>query len=78
MTPAQHLQAALDALGVRVQELLADTSLSLTQKDPLMLRYVQQKKVIQQALDDVMYLESKEVAISQQCGMHRYRTEEDQ
>jgi len=71
--PLEHLQAALAFYDARIEALLLDMSLSMTQKDDAMLPLLQQKKVVQQCLKDLQYLIDNPPAKGGPCGISRYR-----
>lgn len=75
MTTIEHLEATLLDLSKEVEEILAQTSLSLTQKDPMILLCTQKKRVLTQALQDIAYLEENHPQEQAGCGMNRFREE---
>jgi hypothetical protein len=67
-----HLHEAIKSLEKEVEAILLDTSLSLTQKDPLILLCAQKKRVLLQALEDISYLEANPPEEKMGCEMHRH------
>ncbi len=75
MKPIHHIENALKDLDNEVEAVLMNISLSLTQKDNVMLPILQQKRVLQQALEDLQYLEAHPPTPNQPCGISKYRTD---
>ena len=73
MTSIKHIEAAIAELDEIVQGILTQISLSLTQKDDLMLPLMQEKKVLAQTLEDLKYLEANPPAKGGACGISKYR-----
>ncbi len=75
MKPIHHIENALKDLDKEVEAVLMNLSLSLTQKDNVMLPILQQKKVLKQTLEDLKYLEEHPPTPNQPCGISKYRKE---
>ncbi len=73
MKSIQHIKNALADLDAEVHAVLSDMKLNLTQKDNAMLPLLRQKRVLQQALEDLQYLEAHPPAPNQACGISKYR-----
>jgi hypothetical protein len=73
MKSIKHIEAALKEVDEEVQALLTDMSISLTEKDNRMLPLVREKKVLQQTLEDLIYLKENPPAPNQPCGISKYR-----
>lgn len=58
MKSITYIEAALKELDNDVQALLMNMSISLTEKDDLMLPLLQQKRVLDQTLEDLKYLQA--------------------
>ncbi|RUM64369.1 MAG: hypothetical protein DSZ03_04305 [Sulfurimonas sp.] len=75
MKPIHHIENALKDLDTEVEIILMNIALSLTQKDAKMLPILQQKKVLEQTLEDLKYLEAHPPAPNQPCGISKYRND---
>ncbi|MEA2111222.1 MAG: hypothetical protein U9P71_04145 [Campylobacterota bacterium] len=75
MKPIQHIKNALKDLDKEVESTLLNISLSLTEKDNVMLPLLQQQKVLKQTLEDLEYLEANPPAPNQACGISKYRND---
>lgn len=73
MNTLKHIEAALKEIDDEVNAILLDTTMSLTDKDDKMLPLVQQKRVLQQTLEDLIYLRDNPPSKQGGCGMSRYR-----
>ena len=73
MKPIEHINNAITDLDKAVEELLLDWSINLTEKDNIMLPLLQQKKVLKQTLEDLIYLEEHPPTPNQACGISKYR-----
>lgn len=73
MKSIEHIQNALKDLDDEVQTILMDWSINLTEKDNLMLPLLQQKRVLTQTLEDLVYLKDHPPAPNQACGISKYR-----
>ena len=69
----KHIENALKDLDDKVQEILLDWSIPLNEKDNLMLPILQQKKVLSQTLEDLIYLKEHPPTPNQPCGISKYR-----
>lgn len=68
-----HLQQALSDLDREVERILGDMSLSLNQKDNLMLALLLQKRILKEALEALEDLKRNPPKPNQPCGISRYR-----
>ena len=73
MKPIEHIKNALRDLDQEVEKIISDWSINLTEKDNLMLPLLQQKRVLQQTLEDLTYLEEHPPTPNQPCGISKYR-----
>ncbi len=73
MKSIEHINNALKDLDTEVEKILTDWSINLTDKDNLMLPILQQKKVLQQTLEDLTYLKENPPTPNQACGISKYR-----
>ncbi|MDY0233588.1 MAG: hypothetical protein RBS11_06065 [Sulfurimonas sp.] len=73
MNSIKHIQNALDELDAEVQKILIDWSIPLNEKDNLMLPILQQKRVLTQTLEDLIYLKEHPPKPNQACGISKYR-----
>lgn len=76
MKAITHIQAALAELDEEVQTIIMNPKFSLNEKDNLMLPLLQQKRVLQQALEDLTWLKEHPPAPQSGCGMSRYREDD--
>jgi len=75
MKPIEHIKNAILDLDGEVQTILMNIKLILTEKDNLMLPILRQKKVLQQTLEDLEYLEANPPTPNQPCGISKYRND---
>lgn len=75
MKSITHIENALKDLDEEVQTILLDWSIPLNEKDNLMLPILQQKRVLTQTLEDLMYLKEHPPTPNQPCGISKYREE---
>ncbi len=75
MKPIEHIKNAILDLDGEVHTVLMNIKLNLTEKDNLMLPLLQQKKVLQQTLEDLEYLEANPPTPNQPCGISKYRND---
>ncbi len=68
-----HIKNALQELDDEVQKILLDWDIPLNEKDNLMLPILQQKKVLDQTLADLIYLKEHPPTPNQACGISKYR-----
>jgi len=73
MNSIKHIQNAITELDEEVQKLLLDWSVPLNEKDNIMLPILQQKKVLTQTLEDLIYLKENPPSPNQACGISKYR-----
>ena len=77
MKSITFIEDALKSLDDEVQALLLNMSISLTQKDDLMLPLLQQKRVLDQTLEDLKYLEANPPAKGGPCKSGMVREEQE-
>jgi len=75
MKAITHVQNALNDLEKEVEAILMNQSISLTEKDNLMLPLVRQKKVLKQTLEDLIYLKEHPPTPNQPCGISQFRND---
>lgn len=75
MKSIEHINNALADLDKEVETILMDWSINLTEKDNLMLPLLQQKRVLQQTLEDLIYLKENPPTPNQPCGISKHREE---
>ena len=73
MNSIKHIKIALAELDEEVEKLLLDWSIPLNEKDNIMLPILQQKKVLIQTLEDLIYLKEHPPTPNQPCGISKYR-----
>ncbi len=73
MNSIKYIKDALCDLDTQVQEILLNISLPLNEKDNLMLPILQQKRVLDQTLEDLTYLKNNPPKPNQPCGISKYR-----
>jgi len=69
----KHIQNAINELDKEMEKIVMDFSLSLKDKDNLMLPIVLEKKILTQAIEDLEYLKANPPAKDQPCGISKYR-----
>ena len=73
MDSITHIQKALKELDDEVQAILLNWDIPLNEKDNLMLPILQQKRVLDQTLEDLIYLRDNPPKKNQACGISKYR-----
>jgi len=73
MNSITHIQNALKELDDEVQKILLNWDIPLNEKDNLMLPILQQKRVLDQTLEDLTYLKNNPPKENQACGISKYR-----
>jgi len=73
MNSITHIQKALKELDDEVQAILLNWDIPLNEKDNLMLPILQQKRVLDQTLEDLIYLRDNPPKKNQACGISKYR-----
>ncbi|PHS56732.1 MAG: hypothetical protein COB17_08485 [Sulfurimonas sp.] len=73
MNSIKHIKNALKDLDDEVQALLLNWDIPLNEKDNIMLPLLQQKRVLDQTLEDLTYLKSNPPKKNQPCGISKYR-----
>ncbi len=69
----QHIQNALSDLDKEMESIVMNMTLSLQEKDNLMLPILLEKKVLKQTLEDLEYLKANPPSPNQPCGISKYR-----
>lgn len=77
MKSITFIEDALKSLDDEVQALLLNMSISLTEKDDLMLPLLQQKRVLTQTLEDLNYLKANPPAKGGPCKSGMTRQEQE-
>jgi ABC-type antimicrobial peptide transport system ATPase subunit len=70
-----HVKKALDDLDKEMEQIVMNLTLSLQEKDNLMLPLVLEKKVLKQTIEDLEYLKANPPAPNQPCGISKYRND---
>ena len=73
MNSIKHIQNAIKDLNKEVEDVLMNMALPLNEKDNLMLPMLQQKRVLAQTLEDLIYLKNNPPKPNQACGISKYR-----
>lgn len=73
MNSITHIKNALQELDDEVQKILLNWDIPLNEKDNLMLPILQQKKVLEQTLEDLTYLKDNPPSPNQACGISKHR-----
>ncbi|MDF1878186.1 hypothetical protein JHD46_00880 [Sulfurimonas sp. SAG-AH-194-C20] len=73
MNSIQHIKNALKELDDEVQTILLNWDIPLNEKDNLMLPILQQKRVLDQTLEDLTYLKDNPPSPNQPCGISKHR-----
>ncbi len=71
----QHIKNALSDLDKEMEKIVMNLTLSLKEKDNLMLPILLEKKVLKQTLEDLEYLKANPPAPDQPCGISKYRND---
>ena len=77
MKSIAFIEDALKSLDEEVQTVLLNVSISLTDKDDLMLPLLQQKRVLDQTLEDLQYLQANPPAKGGACKTGMVRQEQE-
>jgi len=73
MNSIKHIENALKDLDLQVQALLLNWNIPLNEKDNIMWPFLQQKRVLDQTLEDLTYLKNNPPKKNQACGISKYR-----
>ena len=73
MKSIQHIKNALSELDTEVEKILLNWDLALNEKDNLMLPILREKKVLEQTLEDLKYLQENPPQPNQPCGISKFR-----
>ena len=71
----KHIKNALSDLDEEMEKIVMNLTLSLQEKDNLMLPILLQKKVLKQTLEDLEYLRDNPPPPNQPCGISKYRND---
>jgi len=71
----QHIQNALKDLDTEMETIVMNFSLSLKDKDNLMLPLVLEKKILSQTLHDLQYLQNNPPKKDLPCKISSYRND---
>ena len=71
----RHIQNALGDLDKEMEGIVMNLTLSLQEKDNLMLPILLEKKVLKQTLEDLEYLQANPPSPNQPCGISKYRND---
>jgi len=70
-----HVKNALSDLDGEMEKIVMNLTLSLQEKDNLMLPILLQKKVLKQTLEDLEYLRDNPPPPNRPCGISKYRND---
>ncbi len=73
MKSLDYIEKALKELDKEVEKVVMDFSLSLKEKDNIMLPLLLEKKILKQTKEDLEYLRDNPPAKDQPCGISKYR-----
>jgi hypothetical protein len=73
MNSIKHIENALMDLDKEVETILLNWDIPLNEKDNLMFPILQQKRVLTQTKEDLIYLKENPPAQNQPCGISKYR-----
>lgn len=73
MNSIKHIENALKDLDKEVEAILLDMSVPMNEKDHRMLIVLQQKRVLTQTFEDLVYLKQNPPKPSASCGISKYR-----
>jgi len=71
----KHIQNAISDLNNEMEKIVMDMSLSLQDKDNLMLPILLEKKILSQAIEDLKYLQENPPKKNQPCKISKYRND---
>ncbi|SFV60262.1 hypothetical protein MNB_SM-7-728 [hydrothermal vent metagenome] len=71
----KHIHNALKDLDKEMESIVMNLTLSLQEKDNLMLPILLEKKVLKQTLEDLQYLKDNPPPPNQPCGISKYRND---
>lgn len=73
MKSIEYVQMALDALDKEVEGYLMDLNMDMTTKNAKMLPLLQQKRVLEQTKEDLIYLKENPPSDAGACTMYKHR-----
>lgn len=73
MKSLEYIQMALDALDKEVESYVMDLNMDMTTKNEKMLPLLQQKRVLEQTKEDLIYLRDNPPSNAGQCTMYKHR-----
>ena len=75
MKSITYIEEALKNLDEQIQTILMDNTLDMTGKNEFMLPILQQKRVLDQTLEDLKYLKANPPSNAGACTMHEHRND---
>ncbi len=73
MKSLDYIQMALDALDKEVEECVMNLTMDMTSKNEIMLPLLQQKRVLEQTKEDLIYLKENPPTNAGECTMWKQR-----
>lgn len=73
MQSLEFIQMALDALDKEVESYVMDLNMDMTTKNEKMLPLLQQKRVLEQTKEDLIYLKENPPTNAGECTMYKHR-----
>jgi hypothetical protein len=73
MKSLEYIQMALDALDKEVESYVMDLNMDMTTKNEKMLPLLQQKRVLEQTKEDLIYLRDNPPSNAGECTMYKHR-----
>lgn len=74
MKSLEYIQMALDELDKEVQSYVMDLTMDMTTKNEKMLPLLQQKRVLEQTKEDLIYLKDNPPSNAGECTMYKHRS----
>jgi len=73
MKSIEYIQMALDNLDKEVQECVMNLTMDMTSKNEKMLPMLQQKRVLEQTKEDLIYLKENPPSNAGECTMWKHK-----
>ena len=73
MKSIEYIQMALDELDKEVESYVMDLNMDMTSKNEKMLPLLQQKRVLEQTKQDLVYLKEHPPTNAGECTMYKQR-----
>ncbi len=73
MKSLEYIQMALDDLDKEVESYVMDLTMDMTTKNSKMLPLLQQKRVLEQTKEDLIYLRDNPPSNAGECTMYKHR-----